>query len=191
MPEQHDLTPDETRFAERVAESLRRAPGLDDAFDARLRAALRAEPAPRRAREGMLRWLARPRTIRVSPLAGLAAAAAVALAVLAGRGGEAPAAPAPVTAAAGAQPMQFVFYAPSASSVTLVGDFNDWDRRATPLARGGGEGVWTVTVPLAPGRHQYAFVVDGREWRPDPEAPRALADDFGQPNSVVLVGGRS
>jgi hypothetical protein len=33
----------------------------------------------------------------------------------------------------------------------------------------------------------YAFVVDG-DVTADPDAPRAADDDFGSPNSVVLVG---
>ncbi len=44
-------------------------------------------------------------------------------------------------------------------------------------------------MPLAPGRYQYAFVVDGRRFVADPAAPRAVDDDFGQPSSVVTVGG--
>jgi hypothetical protein len=45
-----------------------------------------------------------------------------------------------------------------------------------------------VDVPLAPGRHLYAFVVDGTRWTPDPNAPLAPGDDFGAPNSVIMVG---
>jgi 1,4-alpha-glucan branching enzyme len=51
-------------------------------------------------------------------------------------------------------------------------------------------GVWTIEMPLAPGRHRYAFVVDGGQWLPDPAAPRAAGDDFGTPSSVVTVVGQ-
>jgi 1,4-alpha-glucan branching enzyme len=71
--------------------------------------------------------------------------------------------------------------------VALVGDFNDWDTGATQLRTTASGGLWTVEVPLAPGRHRYAFVVDGEEWRPDPAAPRAPGADFGTPSSVVTV----
>ena len=50
-------------------------------------------------------------------------------------------------------------------------------------------GLWTLDVPLPPGRYQYAFVVDGRRFVADPAAPRAVGDDFGQPTSVVTVAG--
>ena len=84
--------------------------------------------------------------------------------------------------------MQFVLVAPSAHSVALVGDFNDWNVSATQLSRQSGDGVWWVTVPLQPGRYRYAFVVDGTLWRPDSNAPSA-DDEFGRRNSVVTVGG--
>jgi len=78
--------------------------------------------------------------------------------------------------------------------VALVGDFNDWNAAATPMARTPTGGTWSVALPLKPGRHVYAFVVDGVngvQWVTDPGAPLAPADGFGTPNSVVLVGGSS
>jgi 1,4-alpha-glucan branching enzyme len=79
--------------------------------------------------------------------------------------------------------------APGASRVSLVGDFNQWDASATPMRQLGDGRLWLVDVPLAPGRHVYAFVVDG-DVTPDPAAPRAGEEDFGVPSSVVLVGMR-
>lgn len=135
-------------------------------------------------------WWRRRWTIRVSPIGGLAAAAAVAALFLAGRiTGRSEVAPVPAASVDPlARPTQFVLVAPEASSVVLVGDFNDWNLAATPLVRADGDGVWHVTVPLAPGRYRYTFVVDGEVWRNDPEAP-AAEDEFGRPNSVVTVGG--
>ena len=51
-------------------------------------------------------------------------------------------------------------------------------------------GIWVVDVHLAPGRHEYGFLIDGREWRPDPAAPRGSDNEYGPPNSVVLVSVR-
>ena len=87
-----------------------------------------------------------------------------------------------------AVPTQFVLDAPAASRVSLVGNFNGWDAGATPLVRDPSSGIWTATVPLPPGRHVYAFLVDGRAWTLDPRAPAARDPDFGTPSSVVLVG---
>lgn len=78
----------------------------------------------------------------------------------------------------------FMLVAPQASSVAVVGDFNDW--KPTPLVRNGA-GAWETRVRLAPGQYNYAFVVDGSRWVPDPTAPRNAVDDFGSPNSVVTV----
>jgi hypothetical protein len=83
---------------------------------------------------------------------------------------------------------QFVLDSPRAARVSLVGDFNGWDPEATPLVRDSSSGIWTATVPLLPGRHVYAFMVDGTAWTLDPRAPTAQDPDFGTPSSVVLVG---
>ena len=82
--------------------------------------------------------------------------------------------------------VRFELAAPSASRVALVGSFNEWNPVATPLTRDA-SGKWVVAVQLPRGRHVYAFVVDG-DVTADPDAPRAADDDFGSPNSVVLVG---
>jgi hypothetical protein len=84
--------------------------------------------------------------------------------------------------------VQFVFVAPQASRVALVGDFNGWDPAATPMARPAGSGSWTVRMTLPPGRHVYAFVMDGTRWVNDPQAPLAPANEFGFRNSILLVG---
>ncbi|MHB1225658.1 MAG: early set domain-containing protein, partial [Gemmatimonadaceae bacterium] len=66
----------------------------------------------------------------------------------------------------------------------------DWPAGATPLRAASAGRVWSVEVPLAAGRHRYAFVVDDDHWVPDPTAPRASGDDFGTPSSVVTVAER-
>ena len=58
------------------------------------------------------------------------------------------------------------------------------------FVRGGEDDQWTVTVALAPGRYQYLFVVDGDEWIPDPRAHAQIEDEFGQVNSLLVVGPR-
>lgn len=108
----------------------------------------------------------------------LAAAAAVVL--LLGR-------PEPVAAPAGTVvTVRFVLTAPDARAVTVAGTFNQWDAQATPLVRTASPGVWTATITLPAGQHQYAFVVDGVRWVPDPAAP-AVDDGFGRRNSVLTL----
>ncbi len=193
MPE-HDCDPVITA----VAAQLRRPVPVSADLDARIMQAVRAEASAGGLRAAV-RWLLEPRAVRVSPLGALASAAGLAgLILLSSHLLDNPSAsltpasapPALVAAGAGAsvEPVQFVVTAPGASHVALVGDFNDWDSAATPLRPVANGEVWAVTVPLAPGRHEYAFVVDGSRWMPDPAAPRSQGADFGQPNSVVTVG---
>jgi len=82
-----------------------------------------------------------------------------------------------------------VLYAPTARRVAVAGTFNQWDQNASPLARVGAGGVWTITLALPQGHHQYAFVVDGARWVPDPAAP-GVDDGFGRRNSMVAVTAR-
>lgn len=77
----------------------------------------------------------------------------------------------------------------AAQAVALVGDFNGWSASATPMVRRGPRGEWAAEVPLTPGRHEYAFVVDGRRWVIDPLAPQVPDAGFGPSNAVVVEGG--
>lgn len=145
------------------------------------------------------RWLLRPREIdirlRFRPwVLGAVAAGAAALLVTLPRG-------APrgvrVVASAEAPPVyvRFVLYAPGAGRVAVAGTFNQWNADAAPLAPTLTPGLWTVTLPLSPGQHQYVFLVDGQRWVTDPAAP-TVDDGFGRRNSLVAVsaqggGGRA
>ena len=84
--------------------------------------------------------------------------------------------------------VQFVLDARTATSVSVVGDFNAWDGTAAPLSRDSVSGVWSALVDVTPGRHVYAFVVDGGKWTLDPRAPRTRDSDFGTEQSVMIVG---
>lgn len=150
----------------------------------------------------------RRRTWVMSPLTGIAAAlVCVAIGVVGAMAVLRPAAPdaaspevvaAPVHAAADAQPsptagqssggtsVRFVIVSANATNVSLVGDFNGWNPRAMPMARVGDGGAWVRDVVLEPGRHVYAFYVDGA-LQVDPSAPRAAEDDFGIPSSALVV----
>ena len=153
---------------ERVIRQLRRPVSIDPAVDARVMQEIAHRRTPDRA--------ARRPLLRTWPwLAAAAVLAAVAIARPWSRGGDAPDA------------FQFVLVAPQAASVSLVGDFNDWDPTRAPMQTA--HGVWATVVQLAPGRYRYAFLVNGVEWRADPSAPSAMDDEFGSPSSVVTVAG--
>jgi Glycogen recognition site of AMP-activated protein kinase len=177
-------------YVELIAREARRPVVFDSAARDRVMAAVRAQPLPRRWRF----WGAlEPRSLMVSPLAGtLLAAGLFGVGVLLGglatnRDGREPAGQ--LMAVVQRLPVSdtvFVFVAPRASKVSLVGDFNDWDDTKAPLVRVPNSGLWRVTLPLPAGRHEYQFVVDGA-WLPDPSAPVAGDDGFGRTNSVRIV----
>src|SRR5436309_9220884 len=54
----------------------------------------------------------------------------------------------------------FALWAPWKSSVHLIGDFNNWDPTADPLAVDQ-DGLWWIEKQLGPGTHAYQFVLDG------------------------------
>ncbi|WP_317855095.1 1,4-alpha-glucan branching protein GlgB [Chakrabartyella piscis] len=59
----------------------------------------------------------------------------------------------------------FTVWAPSAKSISLVGDFNHWDNRRNPMRQLGESGVWEIFIPkLVDGdAYKYHMVqVDGR-----------------------------
>lgn len=82
----------------------------------------------------------------------------------------------------------FALVAPATSGVSLVGDFNDWDRDRVRLERVNGE--WRVTLRLPPGRYRYSYLTDEGQWLADPEAPPAM-DEFGTPTSVITIPSES
>ncbi|MFQ3612044.1 MAG: alpha amylase N-terminal ig-like domain-containing protein, partial [Fimbriimonadales bacterium] len=73
-----------------------------------------------------------------------------------------------------------------AEAVYLAGSFNDWQPRLTRMRSDDGGRTWTLTLPLPPGAHQYKFVINGTDWRTDPNAP-TVDDGNGNLNSVVWV----
>jgi 1,4-alpha-glucan branching enzyme len=83
--------------------------------------------------------------------------------------------------------MQFSYFAPEAKSVSIAGSFNHWDPDQAGLTGPSKKGTWTIVLPLAPGRYEYRFVINSREWVLDPSVP-AVDDGLGGRNSVVEVG---
>lgn len=158
-------------------------------FTTRVMAAVRQRPTARRV-SVWLAWLTEPQEVHVRVRPALAGAALVATIALIGllawpRGASTPgrlATAAPVDSAA----VRFVLYAPEARTVAVAGTFNQWDATTTPLVRSDPAGVWSVTLVLPTGEHQYAFVVDGRRFLPDPAAP-AVDDGFGRKNSLLAL----
>lgn len=88
-----------------------------------------------------------------------------------------------------AAPVRFVFEAPAAHRVALVGDFDAWAPNGRPMRRSADGRTWELSVSLPPGRHAFAYLVDG-VLHAEPGAARAVEDDFGVPSSVIVVASR-
>jgi hypothetical protein len=71
--------------------------------------------------------------------------------------------------------------------VAIAGDFNGWNHENNLLEDSNGDGIWTGTLKLEPGRYEYMFVLDGKEWVPDPNALRFVNDGFGNRNSILEI----
>lgn len=176
--EPEDRSPDAERV-EKLMGTLDRRPVHVPALRQTVMARIRREPSSPWTRAW--RWLAAP---RLSPLtAGIAVAAVAALLLWLRPSSQ------PVTTPADSHtvPVRLVFLAPQATSVAVTGDFARWDPKGIPLGRPGPAGMWSVDLQLPPGLHHYVFIVDGTEWRPDPNAASQVDDGFGQKNSVLLV----
>jgi hypothetical protein len=186
-------------FAERVAASLRAPENAHASFEKRLMEKVLVEgrvlyktasTSPNNS------WWRTEWIIRVSPRGGVAIAAGIAaliaVSIVAGsrissRSQQPSVAGQAVQPRDTVQLVRFVFVDSGAASVALVGDFNEWTRGSTQLKRSGAPGVWTVSVPLTPGRHEYAFIVNGSRWVADPLAIKS-SDDFGTESSVIRIG---
>ncbi|HJQ10573.1 MAG TPA: glycogen-binding domain-containing protein [Gemmatimonadaceae bacterium] len=188
---------EDAAFLERVARSLRAPERAHPSFERRVMEKVRAEgPSLYPPTLTHRSWWRTSRAVRVTPLTAMAIAASALIVValsgvaIGSRVG-ANRAPQLVAASSAAgdtvQMVRFVFVDAKASSVQLVGDFNEWTKGSTQLKPSGAPGVWAVSVALTPGRHEYAFIVDGKRWVADPLALKS-SDDFGTESSVIRVG---
>lgn len=73
-------------------------------------------------------------------------------------------------------------------TITLVGDFNNWNREGNPLKLGA-EGNWEVTISLEAGReYHFRYLFDGNRWENDWNADKYMPSPYGDAdNSVVIV----
>ncbi len=88
--------------------------------------------------------------------------------------------------AAKAREVSFAFPAPEATSVAVAGEFNQWQPGSAPMFKDL-DGVWRLTLKLAPGTYEYKFVVNGHSWVEDPANTRRVPNAQGSMNSVCEV----
>jgi hypothetical protein len=169
---------------ELLIDELKRPVRIDESFDRRVMVRVRRLYAARRPRRG-LRWIvSAANSVTHHPAWAAAVAAGVVAIVSLGvfrtrpQGGQ--------IAAAHMEPVNFVYVSPTAKSVAVVGDFNNWGLGDSALVATNNQGVWSVTSRVPVGVHSYSFVVNGK-FVADPTAPRSSGDDFGMPSSTLVV----
>jgi hypothetical protein len=72
-----------------------------------------------------------------------------------------------------------------ANSVYLAGSFNEWKPTGLKMDGPDADGRYTAQLTLKPGRYEYKFVIDGKQWVADPANPIQVTY---YRNSQLLVG---
>jgi len=162
-------------------------PGLPDRIMAQLR------PARPGVLKRIYRWSRTPMTFSVSPAFGMLALCLLVLPAglvflnsyhaqapeLLSRQGD------------GQTPVFFQFKDSAAQSVSVIGTFNNWDPKGYEMSRNPVTGDWVFKTKLAPGKHDYVFLVDGEKVYTDPNADLHQKDEYGNSNSVLFVKGNN
>ncbi|MEK9139015.1 MAG: hypothetical protein AAB393_17995, partial [Bacteroidota bacterium] len=83
--------------------------------------------------------------------------------------------------------VNFTYMEKSATSVSLVGDFNGWSKDEA-FMKNDGYGHWALVRKLTPGIYQYKFLVDGKRYENDPGNP-ATVENYNKSgmNSVFVL----
>lgn len=76
----------------------------------------------------------------------------------------------------------------NASTISLLGDFNQWDEVAGEM-KALKDGSFTITLELETGRdHHFRYLADGQVWLNEPEADDFVPSEYGDSeNSVVSL----
>ncbi|MCK5907525.1 MAG: isoamylase early set domain-containing protein [Flavobacteriales bacterium] len=75
----------------------------------------------------------------------------------------------------------------NASTVYIVGEFNDWSETANPLKKFK-NGNFKTNLDLVKGeKYQFKYLVDGSKWINDSDADMYLPNNFSGENSVIIA----
>jgi 1,4-alpha-glucan branching enzyme len=81
--------------------------------------------------------------------------------------------------------VDFFCRAPEAQSVSLIGDFNQWQPTAHPMNRMP-DGGWVLRLELPHGHHRYLFLVDGKPML-DPNAMGKVHNERNETVSLIAI----
>lgn len=75
-----------------------------------------------------------------------------------------------------------------AENAFIVGDFNNWDEKSTPMKRVKKNSQFTIVLELEKGReYQFRYLVNGTDWHNDWNADKYVPNPFSGDNSVVIT----
>jgi hypothetical protein len=75
----------------------------------------------------------------------------------------------------------------AAGGVVVVGDFNDWDKKATPMKRLR-SGDFEITIALGAGKeYRFRYLIDGSRWENDWCADNYYPNSYGCDDSVLII----
>jgi len=83
------------------------------------------------------------------------------------------------------QGLSFLFKGPPGETVTVAGNFNNWDPFMYEL-REYPAGVYSITIPLPPGSYQYVFFHRGERYA-DPDNPQRVFSRDGRIASEIVI----
>jgi cyclomaltodextrinase / maltogenic alpha-amylase / neopullulanase len=72
------------------------------------------------------------------------------------------------------------------TNINLFGSFNSWNREQFKMQDPDNDGTYEITIQLQPGRYEYKFYVDGKEFA-DPLNSEKVPSGVGDYNSVIVV----
>ena len=77
---------------------------------------------------------------------------------------------------------------PLAKRVHIVGDFNNWKRKATPMKKLK-SGAYQIVIDLPCGReYQYRYLINGATWENDWDADKYVPSPYHDcENSLVII----
>lgn len=82
----------------------------------------------------------------------------------------------------------FKIHKPEAKSVSVIGDFNEWDAKATPLKKlKSGDFKGAVNLDLEKS-YEFKYLVDGALYENEEEADKFIFNEFaGEENGVLEI----
>jgi len=94
----------------------------------------------------------------------------------------------PMSRAGGTEGTYFSVWAPDASQVLVIGDFNDWNKGSHPLRERGGSGIWEGFIPGVNKGCRYKYHIQSRfnDYRVDKADPFAFYGEV-PPRTASLI----